>query len=113
MKLLTVTFALSTILQQVALAQKLFTGLEELTDGNWIQKVQPADDTLWLVAFYVPWCPHAQKFAPKLESISADLSNRHYKINYGAVDVSTNPQLGHHFSIDSSPLIKMLSFKNG
>ena len=73
MKLISVTFVLSAILQRVVMAQKLFTQMEDLTDANWIEKVQPADDALWLVAFYVPWCPHAQSFAPKLESIAADL----------------------------------------
>jgi len=113
MKLMLVPVLLAALCHQVVQGQKLFTALEDLTDGNWSEKIKPTEDSLWLIAFYVPWCEHAQAFAPKLEAVADDLRLHKYNINFGAVDVSTNPQLGHYYRIDSSPVIKMLSYMDG
>jgi len=105
---------IAALYQRVALAQKLFTQLEELTDRNFGEKIKPTDeDVMWLVTFYVPWCPHAQAFAPKLEAVAESLKSHSYTINFAAVDVSTNPQLGQYYRINSSPIIKMLSYHEG
>ena len=40
-------------------ASALFEKVEHLTDGNWNSKMQSSDQSIWLISFYVPWCPHA------------------------------------------------------
>jgi len=65
---------------------------------------------MWLVSFYVPWCPHAQAIAPKVEAAAKDLKARRFDINFGAVNVESNPKLGSMFSIASSPSVKLISF---
>ena len=86
------------ILQVMAADQEvLFDKLDTLTDQNWQGKMEEAD--IWLVVFYVAWCPHAQAFEPKLEAAAEDLMQAGYKIKFGAVDLSRNPGIGYKYRI--------------
>ena len=71
------------------------------------------DDEIWVVAFYVPWCPHALRFAPEMEQSANDLRDHGYKIKFGAVDVSTQHNLGWRYKIDKSPIVKIFYNQNG
>ena len=64
-------------------------------------------DEIWVVAFYVPWCPHALRFAPEMEGAASDLQDHVYKIKFGAVDVSKQHALGWRYKIDKSPVVKI------
>ena len=71
------------------------------------------DEEIWLITFFVPWCPHAQEFEPKLVLAANDLMEKGYKIKFGAVDLSENPYIGHKYSIDGSPVVKIFLKENG
>ena len=89
----------------------MFRLAEELTDDNWEGTMQ--DDEIWVVAFYVPWCPHALRFAPEMEKSANDLRDHGYKIRFGAVDVSTQHNLGWRYKIDKSPIVKIFYNQEG
>ena len=104
-------FLLSLLCLQTT-AQKLFTKLTELTDANWSSRLQEGEE-IWVVAFYVPWDPHARDFAPKMEAVAEELTAHGYWMDFGAVDVSTARNLGYQYGIESSPTIKILYLENG
>ena len=64
-------------------------------------------DAIWLVTFYAPWDENAHDFSPRLEAAAADLKKHGYKINFGAIDVSQNQQIGYKYGIDASPTVKI------
>ena len=47
---------LGCMLSLQAAAQKLFGSLTEINDINFRQTVVKKPNSMWLVAFYVPWC---------------------------------------------------------
>jgi hypothetical protein len=67
-------------------------------------------EAIWLITFYVPWDEHVKPFAPKLEMSYADLLSKGYNVRFGAVDVSTEKNLGWKYQIDRSPLVKLFSY---
>ena len=90
----------------------MFQQLTELNDKNW-QTIMTGKDAIWLIAFYVPWDPYAREFQPKMQAAAADMIKHGYKVRFGAVDVSTSPQIGSMYKIEVSPTIKFFSFENG
>ena len=37
-------------------------------------------ESIWVIAFYVPWCEHTEAFAPKLEAAVKDLQANGYSV---------------------------------
>ena len=70
-------------------------------------------DAIWLVTFYAPWDENAHDFSPRLEAAAADLKKHGYKINFGAIDVSQNQQIGYKYGIDASPIVKIFWNQDG
>lgn len=93
-------------------SQRLFTSMTELNDRNW-QTIMSGQDPIWLIVFYVPWDPYAKEFQPRMQAAAADMAKRGYNVRFGAVDVSTNPQIGAKYQIEESPTVKFFSFNNG
>lgn len=81
--------------------------MQKLTDSNFKDLVVNVEkDSIWIVTFYLPWCVHAKNFEPEYDSTVERLRSQGYKINFGAIDVSANPQTGRYYNIDSSPIVK-------
>ncbi len=90
----------------------LFSEIETLTDANWESKMS-GDEEIWLITFFVSWCPHAQEFEPKLVQAANDLIEKGYKIKFGAVDLEKSPHIGNKYSIDGSPVVKIFFKEDG
>ena len=43
----------------------------ELTEENW-NEMMDLPDTVWVVTFHVPWCPHCKKWMPEHHKASTD-----------------------------------------
>ena len=70
-------------------------------------------ESIWVIAFYVPWCEHTEAFAPKLEAAVKDLQAKGYSVKMGAVDVEANRELGWKYQVDSSPTTKIFFYTDG
>ena len=98
--------------QSGTVASELFSEIEALTDANWEAKMS-GEEEIWLITFYVSWCPHAQEFEPKLVQAANDLMEKGYKIKFGAVDLEQSPHIGNKYSIDGSPVVKIFFKEDG
>ena len=98
--------------QSGTVASELFSEIEALTDANWEAKMS-GEEEIWLITFYVSWCPHAQEFEPKLVQAANDLIEKGYKIKFGAVDLEQSPHIGNKYSIDGSPVVKIFFKEDG
>ncbi|KAI9905644.1 hypothetical protein PsorP6_013947 [Peronosclerospora sorghi] len=63
-------------------------------------------DTVWLVDFYSPWCPHCRRFAPQLEQLANWYSDVEY-VQFGAVDCTKQNEICEQEGIYSYPGVKM------
>jgi thioredoxin 1 len=57
---------------------------------------------------YLPTCPHCQKMRPVVSAVAKETKGK-YKI--GKADMSTNPDLGTKYSVESVPAF--IFFKDG
>ncbi|KAF1795527.1 Thioredoxin, conserved site [Phytophthora cactorum] len=62
--------------------------------------------TVWLVDFYSPWCPHCRQFGPQWEEVAnvyADVDS----IQFGAVDCTRQNEICDREDVHSYPAVKM------
>ncbi|KAG6618322.1 protein disulfide-isomerase domain [Phytophthora cinnamomi] len=65
-----------------------------------------ASDTVWLVDYYAPWCPHCRHFAPEWERI-ANFYAKTDKVKVGAVDCTKNTEICNSENIYGYPGVKI------
>ncbi|KAI9995168.1 hypothetical protein PInf_012215 [Phytophthora infestans] len=62
--------------------------------------------TVWLVDFYSPWCPHCRQFAPQWEEV-ANVYAKVKTIQLGAVDCTKQNEICGREDVHSYPAVKM------
>ncbi|RLN59896.1 hypothetical protein BBJ29_001907 [Phytophthora kernoviae] len=76
-----------------------------LTNDNF-DSILNATQTVWLVDFYSPWCPHCRQFGPQYEKAAnsyAEASN----VQFGAVDCTREKDVCNREDIYGYPAVKM------
>ncbi|KAG2768120.1 hypothetical protein PC129_g3003 [Phytophthora cactorum] len=63
-------------------------------------------DTVWLVDYYAPWCPHCRHFAPEWERV-ANFYAKTDKVQVGAVDCTKNSEICNNENIHGYPGVKI------
>ncbi|TDH70875.1 uncharacterized protein CCR75_003731 [Bremia lactucae] len=63
-------------------------------------------DTVWLVDYYAPWCPHCRHFAPIWEQVAKFYASTD-KVQVGAVDCTKNSGICSNESITGYPSVKI------
>ncbi|POM75557.1 Protein disulfide-isomerase domain [Phytophthora palmivora] len=63
-------------------------------------------DTVWLVDYYAPWCPHCRHFAPEWERIASFYAKTD-KVQVGAVDCTKNTEICNGENIFGYPGVKI------
>ncbi|KAL3666731.1 hypothetical protein V7S43_008354 [Phytophthora oleae] len=63
-------------------------------------------DTVWLVDYYAPWCPHCRHFAPEWERV-ANFYAKTDKVQVGAVDCTKNSEICNNEHIYGYPGVKL------
>lgn len=64
-------------------------------------------DSLWLIEFYAPWCGHCQKLTPSWEKVARQLKG---VVKVGAVDMTTDEEVGRPYDIKGFPTLKLFGF---
>ena len=77
----------------------------ELTDDNFDNMVFN-DDSMWLVAFYAPWCGHCKKLLPEWEAASTQLKGT---IKLAKIDATVHQKMAQRYQINGYPTIKIFS----
>jgi len=77
----------------------------ELTDDNFDDTVFN-DDSMWLVAFYAPWCGHCKKLLPEWVSAATQLRGT---VKLAKVDATVHQKLAQRYQIQGYPTIKIFS----
>ena len=68
--------------------------------------VEQTSDTLWVVEFYAPWCPHCQRFAPTFTEVATALHEKEPRLRVGVVNCVTTRDLCTLFGVKGYPTIK-------
>ena len=76
-----------------------------LTDDNFDQEVLQDYDSIWLVDFYHPKCPHCKHLAPEWSAAATELKDDDKVVKFGKVDVSKEKRLHEDFGIEKIPTI--------
>ncbi|CAI5734229.1 unnamed protein product [Peronospora destructor] len=63
-------------------------------------------DTVWLVDYYAPWCPHCRRFAPEWDQV-AKLYSKVDKVKVGAVDCTKDNEICNQENIHGYPGVKL------
>ena len=77
----------------------------ELTDDNFDDTVFN-DDSMWLVAFYAPWCGHCKKLLPEWVSAATQLRGT---VKLAKLDATVNQKMAQRYQIQGYPTIKIFS----
>ena len=77
----------------------------ELTDDNFDDLIFN-DDSMWLVAFYAPWCGHCKKLLPEWESAATQLRGT---IKLAKIDATAHQKMAQIYQIQGYPTIKIFS----
>ena len=77
----------------------------ELTDDNFDDLIFN-DDSMWLVAFYAPWCGHCKKLLPEWESAATQLRGT---IKLAKIDATAHQKMAQRYQIQGYPTIKIFS----
>merc|ERR1711935_154365 len=75
----------------------------KLTQANFKEKVVNSKEP-WIVEFYAPWCGHCKSMAPAFEKAANALGGM---VNLGAVDMTTDQQVGAPYNVQGFPTIKL------
>ena len=76
-----------------------------LTDDNFDEMVFN-DESMWLVAFYAPWCGHCQKLLPEWVAAATQLRGT---VKLAKLDATVNQKLAQRYQIQGYPTIKIFS----
>ena len=63
-----------------------------------------ADNDLWLVEFYAPWCGHCKNLAPEWSKAATNLKGQ---VKVAKVDATANEHLASKYGVKSYPTIKV------
>mmetsp|Transcript_16509 Transcript_16509/g.40319 ORF Transcript_16509/g.40319 Transcript_16509/m.40319 type:complete len:688 (-) Transcript_16509:96-2159(-) len=69
-----------------------------------LDEVMEADDALWLIEFYAPWCGHCKNLAPTYEKVAANLQGL---VKVGALDCDKHPEVATKIGIQGFPTLKV------
>ena len=76
-----------------------------LTDDNFDDMIFN-DESMWLVAFYAPWCGHCQKLLPEWVSAATQLRGT---IKLAKIDATENQKMAQRYQIQGYPTIKIFA----
>ena len=76
-----------------------------LTDDNFDDMIFN-DESMWLVAFYAPWCGHCQKLLPEWVSAATQLRGT---VKLAKIDATENQKMAQRYQIQGYPTIKIFA----
>ena len=76
-----------------------------LTDDNFDDLIFN-DESMWLVAFYAPWCGHCQKLLPEWVSAATQLRGT---VKLAKIDATENQKMAQRYQIQGYPTIKIFA----
>ena len=76
-----------------------------LTDDNFDDLIFN-DESMWLVAFYAPWCGHCQKLLPEWISAATQLRGT---VKLAKIDATENQKMAQRYQIQGYPTIKIFA----
>ena len=76
-----------------------------LTDDNFDDMIFN-DESMWLVAFYAPWCGHCQKLLPEWVSAATQLTGT---VKLAKIDATENQKMAQRYQIQGYPTIKIFA----
>ena len=98
------SFLLSSV---IAFASAFYHGSDvlEITSAKAFKADVLADDALWIVEFYAPWCGHCKNLAPHWKKAATLLKG---VVKIGAVDASVEPgqSIAGPYGVQGFPTIK-------
>ena len=75
----------------------------ELTDSTWKDHVENSD-TLVMIMFYSPTCPHCQIMQPPFEQYAKEFKGT---VVFGKLNVLNNPEIASKYGILGTPTFKL------
>ena len=105
-KVPSVLLALSLTLNTCSALYGSKSPVVKLTKDNFKKLVLDSDE-LWFVEFFAPWCGHCKQLAPAWEEAANRLKG---VVKVGAVDMTTDQDVGQPYGIQGFPTIKFFGF---
>nr|XP_040028315.1 protein disulfide-isomerase TMX3-like isoform X2 [Gasterosteus aculeatus aculeatus] len=95
----------NAVLLSVLLALSASAFVEELDDTFMETR---ADDDIWLIKFYAPWCSFCKQLDPVWHQIGSELKSLGSPVNVGKSDATASTGLAKEFKVRGYPAILML-----
>jgi thiol-disulfide isomerase/thioredoxin len=77
----------------------------DLPTDKFVSLMAASQRKWFAVAFYAPWSPHSQRFAPRLERVALAYNRQETDVFVGRVDCQAETQLCEHFGITAFPTL--------